>query len=78
MDLRVWLWVIFIHSRTRRSEIIQLYEKNEYNEFIRKTSFHITKISDKLYIKDKIEAIRSMGQKTIYDAVPKHTTADYA
>lgn len=50
-------------------EIIQLYEKNEYNEFIRKTSFHITKISDKVYIKDKIEAIRGMGQKTIHDVI---------
>ncbi len=50
-------------------EIIQLYEKNEYNEFIRKTTFHITKISDKVYIKDKIEALRSMGQKTIHDVI---------
>lgn len=50
-------------------EVIQLYKNNEYNEFIRKTSFQITKISDKILIREKINKLVEMGKESIHDVI---------
>lgn len=50
-------------------EIIRLYENNEYNEFIRKTSFQITRISDKILLKEKISILVSMYQESIHNVI---------
>lgn len=49
--------------------IVELYEKKDYNEFIRKTSFEIRNISDKIAIKEKNDIISNMKKSTIAEVI---------
>lgn len=49
--------------------IVELYERKDYNEFIRKTSFTIRKLSDKKVIKKKIDTIVGMKKSTIGEVI---------
>lgn len=50
-------------------ELINLYTNNKYNEFIRKTTFNITSVSDKIYIKKIIDKIIEMKQSSIHEII---------
>lgn len=50
-------------------EIIELYQKKEYNELIRKTSFKILSIADKARLKSTIIALASMNTSSIEDVI---------
>lgn len=50
-------------------EVIRLYENKEYNEFIRKTSFRINSVSDKLLIKEKTDKLIGMCHQTMHDVI---------
>jgi len=49
--------------------IVELYEMGDYNEFIRKTSFEIRRLSDKKIIKKKIDTIIAMKKSTIAEVI---------
>lgn len=50
-------------------EVIRLYENGDYNGFIRKTSFSINRMSDKIHIKQKIDKLMEMYNQTIHDVL---------
>lgn len=49
--------------------VVELYETKEYDEFIRKTSFSIKRVSDKIEIKEKIDTLTDMKVKTIAEVI---------
>ncbi|ANF97307.1 UvrD-helicase domain-containing protein [Paenibacillus bovis] len=49
--------------------LIQLYNNNSLNEFIRKTQFSIRNVSDKKRLKDIISKIESMSECTIEEVI---------
>lgn len=49
--------------------IVELYEMKDYNEFIRKTSFRIRRLSDKKVIKKKIDTVVEMKKSTIAEVI---------
>ncbi|MFD2940801.1 UvrD-helicase domain-containing protein [Flavobacterium notoginsengisoli] len=48
---------------------IRLYQENEYNEFIMKVQFKIRSLSDKKTLRDKIECLINVEDKTIEDII---------
>ncbi len=50
---------------------ISLYNNGHYNEFIRKTEYKITSINDKKNLKEKIDELNNIGDKTIEDVINK-------
>lgn len=49
--------------------IVELYERQDYNEFIRRTSFVIRKLSDKNAIKERINTVAGMKKSTIAEVI---------
>lgn len=52
-------------------EIIYLYENRMYNEFIKKTDFRISKLADKISLKNNIEELCQTKDLTIEDLINK-------
>ncbi|PID99512.1 DNA/RNA helicase [Candidatus Saccharibacteria bacterium] len=48
---------------------IFLYDSKQFNEFIRKTEYKINSIDDKLKLKNQIESLMNVGNKTIEEVV---------
>lgn len=48
---------------------IWLYETGDYNEFLRKTEYKITRLSDKEKLKNSIDALSQMSDKTIGESI---------
>jgi DNA helicase II / ATP-dependent DNA helicase PcrA len=48
---------------------INLYQEKKYNEFLRKTEYRITRVSDKQTIKGYIETLNNMADSTIEDVI---------
>ena len=48
---------------------INLYQEKKYNEFLRKTEYKITRVSDKQNIKDYIETLNTMADSTIEEVI---------
>lgn len=48
---------------------INLYQEERYNEFLRKTEYKITRVSDKQAIKSYIENLNNMGNDTIEEVI---------
>ncbi len=49
--------------------VVELYEAKDYNEFIRKTSFNIKSVLDKVAIKEKIDILIGMKTKSISEVI---------
>lgn len=49
--------------------VIKSYEEQDYNEFLRKTSFKIRNIADKQRIKEKVDNLADMKDKTISEVI---------
>lgn len=48
---------------------INLYQEERYNEFLRKTEYKITRVSDKQAIKSYIETLNTMANSTIEEVI---------
>lgn len=48
---------------------INLYQENKYNEFLRKTEYKITSVSNKQTIKSYIEALNNMAESTMEEVI---------
>ncbi len=48
---------------------INLYQEKKYNEFLRKTEYKITRVSDKLNIKEYVETLNTMADNTIEEVI---------
>lgn len=48
---------------------INLYQEKKYNEFLRKTEYRITRVSDKQAIKGYIETLNTMANSTIEEVI---------
>lgn len=59
----------FIKHVFRIREVEYLYGTSRYNEFLRKTEFRILKASDKKVLKERIEAINGMADRSIIEVI---------
>jgi DNA helicase-2/ATP-dependent DNA helicase PcrA len=48
---------------------INLYQEKKYNEFLRKTEYKITRVSDKKNIKEYVETLNTMTDSTIEEVI---------
>ena len=48
---------------------IQLYRNKQYNEFIRTTDFNISSIKDKSRLRENIDSLTNVGEKTIEEII---------
>ncbi|MEN5386782.1 UvrD-helicase domain-containing protein [Aliarcobacter skirrowii] len=48
---------------------INLYQEKKYNEFLRKTEYKITRVSDKQNIKEYVETLNTMTDSTIEEVI---------
>lgn len=48
---------------------INLYQEKKYNEFLRKTEYKITRVSDKQAIKGYIETLNNMAESTVEEVI---------
>lgn len=48
---------------------INLYQEKKYNEFLRKTEYRITRVSDKQAVKGYIETLNTMANSTIEEVI---------
>jgi len=59
----------FVKHVFKIQEIVHLYKQERYNEFLRKTEFKLTQVSDKLRLKEQIETINRMADCPVHDII---------
>ncbi|MBY4617718.1 UvrD-helicase domain-containing protein [Rhizobium redzepovicii] len=59
----------FVKHVFKIQSVVHLYEQRKYNEFLRKTEFRLTNAQDKVRIRDNVEAIAAMSDKSIMDVI---------
>lgn len=50
-------------------EILRLYEDHKYNDFIRKTNYTINSVADKVLLRDNMNSLMNMENKSIGDVI---------
>lgn len=50
-------------------ELIYLYEQNDVNNFIRKSNYKIKSVEDKINLKELIDSLKDIGDKTISEVI---------
>jgi DNA helicase-2/ATP-dependent DNA helicase PcrA len=59
----------FIKHVFKIQAAVHLYEKQQYNEFLRKTELQVTRASDKKRLKSHIEKISTMGNSPVIEVI---------